>query len=514
MAAKPAWFTENLVLGWKVTKGLEPLHWFDNGKPGKHKLTDVVVTDPKTIAHHTIIVAQSGSGKSFFLGRLIEEILLKTRGRVLVLDMNSDFRKIAEAKDDSKWTDKRYDRTKRGGFLAEEPTKKDFTSQWDEVSKVVYSKPRPGNVKSEPLLLDWLNFPIELLAEDAPENERDELRHCHDLIKILADLTEVTNNEKWLKSFLACAQGFCEAATKDGADIQATLCAEFGDIESGSEARELPKSLAAGNIRYVYVQRKFPTLANMFSPGRGRFYQRVLTHCKFISKDSVRVYFSRAVELEQSGVIDPNVVEAHQVKEPRRIEVVDLPSLRDPRHQKMAISAFLEAAWQRAKSEWEQALANTADKDSRVPTFIVVEEAHNAVPVDAVTPAEIKLKEQFRRIAAEGRKYGLFLILVSQRPDKLDRMVMSECENRAVMKVGSTVVLRTTCEALALDGIVSRLTEKVLDFDLGRALLAGPWVSDEPTFMVSAARRTEEGGRNLREDIWAKLPVSPFNPAP
>src|ERR1700719_274025 len=76
---KMPWLTENLVLGWKVTKGLEPQHWEQqNARPGKHKLTDVVSAVPKSIAHHTVIIAQSGSGKSFFLGRLIEEILLKT----------------------------------------------------------------------------------------------------------------------------------------------------------------------------------------------------------------------------------------------------------------------------------------------------------------------------------------------------------------------------------------------------------------------------------------------------
>jgi hypothetical protein len=171
----------------------------------------------------------------------------------------------------------------------------------------------------------------------------------------------------------------------------------------------------------------------------------------------------------------------------------------------MAMCTFLEAAWQRARLDWEEALGKEKpEDDKRVPTFIVVEEAHNAIPAIALTPTEKQLQEQFRRIAAEGRKYGLFLILVSQRPDKLDRMVMSECENRAVMRVGSSFILRTTCEILGLDGVVPRMTEKVLDFDLGRALLAGPWVADEPAFLVTAARRTKEGGRDLQWEHWAR----------
>jgi hypothetical protein len=36
------------------------------------------------------------------------------------------------------------------------------------------------------------------------------------------------------------------------------------------------------------------------------------------------------------------------------------------------------------------------------------------------------------------------------------------------------------------------------------------WTTDGPTFLLGAMRRTEEGGRNLREDYWATKP----EPAP
>jgi len=40
---------------------------------------------------HTLIVGQSGSGKSFMLGRFLEEIAAKTSARMVILDPNSDF---------------------------------------------------------------------------------------------------------------------------------------------------------------------------------------------------------------------------------------------------------------------------------------------------------------------------------------------------------------------------------------------------------------------------------------
>lgn len=44
----------------------------------------------------TVIIAQSGSGKSFTLGRLLEEIAAKTRARIVILDPNSDFVKLSK----------------------------------------------------------------------------------------------------------------------------------------------------------------------------------------------------------------------------------------------------------------------------------------------------------------------------------------------------------------------------------------------------------------------------------
>jgi DNA helicase HerA-like ATPase len=138
----------------------------------------------------------------------------------------------------------------------------------------------------------------------------------------------------------------------------------------------------------------------------------------------------------------------------------------------------------------------------------VVDEAHNLIPAEPRNHAERGLREQFRRIAAEGRKFGLFLILVSQRPDKLDPLIVSECENRALMRLGSAAVLTKTKDVLGLGDVPERTLERCLEFDIGRALLAGAWVRDEPVFLYSAARRTLEGGRNLDDEFWARPEIT------
>src|SRR5258708_20297940 len=54
-----------------------------------------VMLDPEGLLHHALIVGQSGSGKSFFVARLVEEIILHTAARVVIVDPNGDFRTIS-----------------------------------------------------------------------------------------------------------------------------------------------------------------------------------------------------------------------------------------------------------------------------------------------------------------------------------------------------------------------------------------------------------------------------------
>lgn len=73
---------------------------------------------------HTAFIAQSGSGKSFGLGRLLEEILCKTRVRILILDPNSDFVQFSEVARE-RWTDDKF----KGEFDLSD-TADAFTNAW------------------------------------------------------------------------------------------------------------------------------------------------------------------------------------------------------------------------------------------------------------------------------------------------------------------------------------------------------------------------------------------------
>jgi DNA helicase HerA-like ATPase len=79
----------------------------------------------------------------------------------------------------------------------------------------------------------------------------------------------------------------------------------------------------------------------------------------------------------------------------------------------------------------------TAEREAS-PVLLVCEEAHRYVPNSGEAQSEAA-QEAIRRIAKEGRKYGIGLFLVSQRPSEVEATVLSQCN--------SWIVLRITNEA-------------------------------------------------------------------
>ncbi len=76
----------------------------------------------------------------------------------------------------------------------------------------------------------------------------------------------------------------------------------------------------------------------------------------------------------------------------------------------------------------------TAEERSKDPVLLVCEEAHRYVPNRGEAQYEAA-QEAVRRIAKEGRKYGLGLLLVSQRPSEVEATVLSQCNSWIVLRI-------------------------------------------------------------------------------
>jgi hypothetical protein len=112
------------------------------------------------------------------------------------------------------------------------------------------------------------------------------------------------------------------------------------------------------------------------------------------------------------------------------------------------------------------------EPESRHPLSIVCDEAHLYLPVrDAAEAAERRALDSFERIAKEGRKYGVSLLVVSQRPSDVSRTILSQCNNFLVLRLTNdqdqSVVRRLMPESMG--GLVDILPL----LDTGEALLLG-----------------------------------------
>ncbi|MFB6284481.1 MAG: ATP-binding protein [Halobacteria archaeon] len=123
-----------------------------------------------------------------------------------------------------------------------------------------------------------------------------------------------------------------------------------------------------------------------------------------------------------------------------------------------------------------------------VPVTIFIEEAHNFAPVDR----ELKTRGLLQEISREGRKFGVGLCIISQRPSRLDEDVLSQCNSSIIMKVRNAVDQETIAHSVEAAG--EDLLRDLPGLTTGQAILAGDFVNT-PVLTKIRERETEHGGR-------------------
>ncbi len=74
--------------------------------------------------------------------------------------------------------------------------------------------------------------------------------------------------------------------------------------------------------------------------------------------------------------------------------------------------------------------------DGGIQTLVVCEEAHRYIPADEKA-GFWPTRNAIARIAKEGRKYGVFLSIITQRPGELDPTILSQCNTLFAMRLGN-----------------------------------------------------------------------------
>lgn len=105
-----------------------------------------------------------------------------------------------------------------------------------------------------------------------------------------------------------------------------------------------------------------------------------------------------------------------------------------------------------------------------VPFLLVYEEAHKYVPNSDLSKYKSS-KESIERIAKEGRKYGITLMLASQRPSEISETIFSQCNNFLAMRL--TNPNDQNYVKKLLPDTFGGLINKIPSLKVGEALLIG-----------------------------------------
>ena len=110
-------------------------------------------------------------------------------------------------------------------------------------------------------------------------------------------------------------------------------------------------------------------------------------------------------------------------------------------------------------------------KDKRQPIALFCDEAHLYIPENTQNAMEEKSLRNFERIAKEGRKYGIALIVISQRPSEVNTTVLSQCGNFVSMRLinpnDQNIIKRLFPDSLG------NFAEQLPILDIGESLVVG-----------------------------------------
>ncbi|HEX5028587.1 MAG TPA: ATP-binding protein [Gaiellaceae bacterium] len=341
---------------------------------------------------HTFLCGQSGSGKTYALGTMLEQLLLETSLRIVVLDPNSDFVRVGDV---------------RAGV--DDASAERYASA---VSGLVVRRGGGGPDRLHVRFTDCDGEEQAAVLHLDPVRDRDEYGALVDLV-----------------------DGGFERSSVGARGLAAGLLAsERDDLRTlGARVRNL------GVHRWqIWSEGDEGALQDLVAPGG-----------------------------------------------PRAL-VVDLGSLDTTGEKAIAAESVLAALWRR--------------RSEREPVLIVIDEAHNVCPREPGDPVTALATEHAARIAAEGRKFGLYLLVSTQRPHRVNELVVSQCDNLVLMRMASTGDLSYVADVLSV--APRALLERATSFRMGESLVGGK-IASHPAFVRFGPRISEEGGADVPA-TWAR----------
>ena len=153
--------------------------------------------------------------------------------------------------------------------------------------------------------------------------------------------------------------------------------------------------------------------------------------------------------------------------------------------------------------------ANNPDEkvNNDVPLLLVYEEAHKYVPNSDLAKYRAS-RESIERIAKEGRKYGVSLLLASQRPSEISETIFSQCSNFIAMRL--TNPNDQSYVRKLLPDTLGDLVDKLPSLKAGECLLIGDAVVLPSVALIDRCEPAPSSNDipyfKLWKEEWKELP--------
>ena len=332
---------------------------------------------------HTFLCGQSGSGKTYALGVLLERLLLQTDLRMAVFDPNADFVHLGSTVPGVSEADARRIADRGVRVLRSNSTRTEGDEPLRMRFRTMTRQAQAATLQLDPVRdQDEYNAFISFLTQIGPHTEMGEML----------------------------------AALRSGTPGQLSLAQRMENL---------------GMLDWQVWARDLPSAADIVTGGNG-------------------------------------------------VTVMDLGGFGDPAEPVAICLEVVDELW--------------SQRDRRVPTLLVIDEAHNLCGTEPASPVAQRLLDRLIQVAAEGRKYGLWLLLSSQRPSKIHPQILSQCDNLMLMRMNSPDDVAELGRAFGF--APKSMLRASNGFVQGEALLAGGF-APVPMLVQVRERLTRQGGSDV-----------------
>jgi DNA helicase HerA-like ATPase len=401
-----------VITGEKLTQFMQAISSLASGNQnplsvGKYTLDDEAeawLDGNKFFQRHAVIVGSTGSGKSWTVARLIEQVVALPSANALIFDIHGEYKNLAD--------------------------------KIESIEHLRIAGPSDGDVENNVFLPYWLLTYEEMIAmmlDRSDNNAPNQARAFFEtVIEAKKSKLETEGKTEILNNFT----------------IDSPLPYELNDVLV--ELKQLDTEMVPGARG-----EKQGTLYGKLT----RFIQRLETK---ITDRRLNFLFSSNEELKKYEWLEDFGQKLMGFENTAKgVKVVDFSEVPS---DILPLIIGLVARIVFSIQQWTK-------KEDRHPIALFCDEAHLYISEKPASSVDESALKNFERIAKEGRKYGIGLVVITQRPADVNRTVLSQSNNFIAMRLTNaedqSVIKRLFPDSLG------DFAELLPILDIGEALIVG-----------------------------------------